>query len=116
MRFALQAVFAALTIAIGFEFYNFAASIQEGGELSRRPPGVDGFLPISSLMSLRLFAATGELHRAHPAGLFIFLAIILMSFVIGKSFCGWLCPVGFLSELLYRARKFIFPSFKTPPS
>src|SRR3989338_2937563 len=116
LRFALQAAFAALTIAIGFEFYDFAASIPEGGPLSLRPPGVDGFLPISSLMSLRLFAATGELHRAHPAGLFIFAAIILMSFFIGKSFCGWLCPVGFLSELLYRARKFICPSFKTPPS
>lgn len=115
-RFALQAVFAALTIAIGFEFYHFAASIQDGGALSRRPPGVDGFLPISSLMSLRLFAATGELHRAHPAGLFIFAAIISMSFVIGKSFCGWLCPVGFLSELLYRAGKFISPSSKAPPS
>lgn len=115
-RFALQAVFAALTIAIGFEFYHFAASIQDGGPLTRRPPGVDGFLPISSLMSLRLFAVTGELHRAHPAGLFIFAAIVLMSFVIGKSFCGWLCPVGFLSELLYRVRKFISPASKAPPS
>ena len=46
-RFALQAGFTALTIAIGFEFYNFAASIQDGGALSRRPPGVDGILPKS---------------------------------------------------------------------
>lgn len=115
-RFALQAVFAALTIAIGFEFYRFAASIQDGGALTRRPPGVDGFLPISSLMSLRLFAVTGDIHPAHPAGLFIFAAIVLMSFAIGKSFCGWLCPVGFLSELLYKARKFFSPSSKAPAS
>lgn len=115
-RFALQAAFTALTISIGFEFYYFTASLQEGGALSPRPPGVDGFLPISSLMSLRLLAISGEVHRAHPAGLFILLAIIAASFVIGKSFCGWLCPFGFLSELLYRARKFFSPSAKPPPA
>ncbi len=114
-RFAIQAVFLALTLSIGYAFFIFVASIQEGGELSRRPPGVDGFLPISSLMSLRLWAVSGEVHRAHPAGLFILLAIIVMSFAIGKSFCGWLCPFGFVSELLYRARKYFSPSFKRPP-
>lgn len=114
-RFALQVVFGALTIAIGLEFHGFVSSIVEGGTLSRRPPGVDGFLPISSLMGLRLLAVSGELHRAHPAGPFILLAIIAVSFVIGKSFCGWLCPLGFLSELLYKARKYLSPSFKPPP-
>ena len=114
-RFAIQAAFLALTLAIGYAFFLFVASIQEGGALSRRQPGVDGFLPISSLMSLRLLAVSGEIHRAHPAGLFILLAIIAMSFVIGKSFCGWLCPFGFVSELLYRARKYLSPSFKHPP-
>ncbi len=114
-RFALQAVFFALTIAIGIAFHQFVSSILAGGELSRRPPGVDGFLPISSLMSLRLFAVTGDIHSAHPAGLFIMLAVLLMSFLIGKSFCGWLCPLGFVSELIYKARKYLTPSFKPPP-
>lgn len=115
-RFAMQLVFLALTLAIGVEFHGFVSSIQEELTLSPRPPGVDGFLPISSLMSLRLFAVSGEVHRAHPAGLFILLAIIAMSFVIGKSFCGWLCPFGFVSELLYKARKSVRPSFKMPPA
>ncbi len=65
-----------------------------------RPAGVEGFLPISSLMSFYLFLTTGEIHPAHPAGLFIFLAILLVSLVFGKSFCSWLCPVGFISELV----------------
>ncbi|MDO8803727.1 MAG: 4Fe-4S binding protein [Elusimicrobiota bacterium] len=116
LRLALQLIFLALILAIGFEFRNFVSSILEGGALSRRPPGVDGFLPISALMNLRLFAFSGELHRAHPAGLFILLAIIAMSFVIGKSFCGWLCPFGLISELLYKARKLASPSLKPPPA
>lgn len=115
-RFFLQAVFLALTIAIGLEFHAFVSSIQGELALSRRPPGVDGFLPISSLMSLRFLALSGEVHRAHPAGLFILLAAITMSFLIGKSFCGWLCPFGFASELLYKARRCVTPSFRPPPA
>ncbi len=116
LRLALQLLFLALIVSIGLEFRGFVSSVLGGGELSRRPPGVDGFLPISSLMSLRLYAVSGELHRAHPSGLFILLAIIAVSFVIGKSFCGWLCPFGFISELLYKARKQAAPSSKLPPA
>jgi polyferredoxin len=52
------------------------------------------------MMSFYLFISTGEIHWAHPAGMFIFSAIILMSLFFGKSFCSWLCPVGFISELI----------------
>ena len=47
-----------------------------------------------------LFLKTGFVHPAHPAGIFIFLSIILMSLVFGKSFCSWLCPIGTISELI----------------
>jgi polyferredoxin len=101
-RFYIQTAFAALCIWIGVEFYQFANYLQSGGTIAfhSRPPGVDGFLPISSLMSFYLFLRTGEIHPAHPAGLFIFLAIILISLVFGKSFCSWLCPIGYVSELI----------------
>ena len=65
-----------------------------------RPPGVEGFLPISALMSFYYFIITGQIHPVHPAGFFILLAILLVSVTFGKSFCSWLCPVGFISELV----------------
>jgi polyferredoxin len=101
-RFIIQILFVLLCIWIGVEFYLFVRYLESGGNTAfySRPPGVDGFLPISSFMSFYLFLMTGEIHWAHPAGVFIFIAIILMSFVIGKSFCSWLCPVGFISEML----------------
>lgn len=101
-RFVIQFLFSALCIWIGVEFYLFIRFLESGGTVSyfSRPPGVDGFLPISSLMSFYYFIVSGNIHHAHPAGMFIFLAIVLMSLVIGKSFCSWLCPIGFLSELL----------------
>ena len=104
IRFAVQTVFALLCIWIGVEFYQFIQYLETNGvaAFTSRPPGVDGFLPISSFMSFYLFLMTGEVHSAHPAGFFIFFAIVLVSIVFGKAFCSWLCPVGFLSELIGR--------------
>jgi len=101
-RFIIQVLFALLCIWIGIEFFFFINYLESGGAAAYtgRPPGVDGFLPISSFMSFYLFLATGQIHSAHPAGFFIFFAIILISLVFGKAFCSWLCPVGFLSELV----------------
>ena len=101
-RFIIQSVFALLCVWIGIDFYRFAHFLETNGaaKFFNRPPGVDGFLPISSMMSLYLFISTGEIHSAHPAGIFIFIAILVMSLVFGKSFCSWLCPVGFISELI----------------
>jgi len=109
-RFYLQSAFTALCVWIGIEFFMFVRYLESNGatEFFRRPPGVDGFLPISSMMSLYYTLISGEIHPAHPAGLFIFLAIVLVSFAFGKAFCSWLCPVGFISELVGDFGKKIF--------
>ena len=117
IRFIVQTLFALLCIWIGIEFYQFAHYLETNGvaAFSSRPPGVDGFLPISSFMSFYLFLVTGNVHAAHPAGFFIFFAIILVSLVFGKSFCSWLCPVGFLSELIGDfGKKFFKKNIKLP--
>ena len=101
-RFWVQAGIALLCIWIGVEFHFFVESL-EGGNPSNvgyRPPGVEGFLPISALMSLYYFFLTGEIHQAHPAGFVILIGIITVSFIFGKAFCSWMCPIGFLSELV----------------
>ena len=110
IRFIVQLLFALLCIWIGVEFYQFTQYLETNGAaaFSSRPPGVDGFLPISSFMSFVLFIRTGNVHTAHPAGFFIFFAIVLVSLVFGKSFCSWLCPVGFISELIGDFGKKIF--------
>jgi len=117
IRFIVQTVFALLCIWIGVEFYQFIHYLESNGAaaFSSRPPGVDGFLPISSFMSFYLFLVKGEIHSAHPAGFFIFFAIILVSLVFGKAFCSWLCPVGFLSELIGDfGKKFFRKDLKLP--
>jgi polyferredoxin len=110
VRFLVQSMFVLLCIWIGIEFYGFMQYLESGGSTPyvKRPPGADGFLPISSLMSFYLFLVTGEIHQAHPAGFFIFFAIILISLVFGKAFCSWLCPIGSLSEMIADVWKKIF--------
>ncbi len=101
-RFYIQSAFALLCVWIGIQFYLFTRFLESNGTAPfyNRPPGVDGFLPISSMMSFYYFISTGQIIHSHPAGLFIFAAIVLLSLVFGKAFCSWLCPVGFLSELI----------------
>ncbi|RKX26702.1 MAG: ferredoxin [Candidatus Zixiibacteriota bacterium] len=102
IRLVVQVGFALLCVWIGIEFHFFVEYMASGGtgSTSYRPPGVEGFLPISSLMNLYYFLLTGNIHAAHPAGLFILLGVVVVSLVFGKSFCSWLCPVGLISETL----------------
>lgn len=102
IRFTVQVTFALLCIWIGIEFSQFISCLESSGTVAfhQRPPGVEGFLPISALMSVFYFVQTGQIHDVHPAGFFIFLAILGVSFTFGKVFCSWMCPIGFLSELV----------------
>ena len=66
-----------------------------------RPTGVDGFLPIGGLASLKLLLTTGQFDTLHPAALVLLSTFLLMSLAAKKSFCSWICPVGTLSEAVW---------------
>jgi polyferredoxin len=102
IRFAVQTAFALLCLWIGIEFSQFIKYLETEGHAGSfsRPPGVEGFLPISALMNVVYFFRTGNINDVHPAGFFIFAAIVGVSLLFGKSFCSWLCPVGFISEMV----------------
>src|SRR5690349_4837095 len=117
LRRAFQLAFLALNVWIAVEFYWFVRYYETGGRtiFASRPPGVEGWLPIASLMNLKVFLATGELPRLHPAGMFLLLAFVTMSWLLRKSFCSWLCPVGTISEYLWRLGKQTFGrNFRVP--
>lgn len=103
-RFAVQASFAVLCLWIGWQFAGFVRHFRTFGlePYVERPAGVEGFLPISALMSVKHWFATGEVHPVHPAGLILFVVFVGLSLAVKKAFCSWICPVGFLSEWLGR--------------
>ena len=100
IRTIVQCCFMFWVIGIGIRFGLFVNSVESGAAapLVSRPPGVEGFLPIGALTSLKYWLLSGTVHPVHPAALVIFLAILLMSLLAKKSFCSWLCPVGTISE------------------
>ncbi len=110
LRSAVQLGFVLLCIWIGIEFWLFMRWGLSGAAepFFNRPPGAEGFLPISALMSLKYWIQTGIINEIHPAGLFIFLAIVGAGLLLKKAFCSWMCPVGTLSEGLWMLGKKIF--------
>jgi polyferredoxin len=110
VRLAVQVAFALICVWIGIEFHVFVTYLESGGTTTfvNRPPGVEGFLPIASLMSLYHYILTGEIHPVHPAGFFLLVAFITLSFVFGKAFCSWICPIGLLSEYVGNLSEKIF--------
>ena len=110
LRSTFQLTFTLLCVWIGIEFYLFMSWGMSGGARSfvNRPPGVEGSLPISALMSLKHWIEGGILNGIHPASVFILLAIVGVSIVVKKAFCSWLCPVGTLSESLWMLGQKIF--------
>jgi len=91
-----------INLWIGVQFYLFANFIQSGGRLFDvpRPPGVEGWLPIGALISLRSWWETGTINDIHPAGMAIFIVIVVAALLFKKGFCSWICPIGFFSEIL----------------
>jgi polyferredoxin len=108
LRHAVQAGALVVILEIGWQFVRFVHGLETGALGAARPPGVEGFLPIAALMSLRHLVATGEVHPVHPAGLVIFLAILATGLLLKKAFCSWLCPIGTLEEALARLSRRIF--------
>jgi len=66
-------------------------------------------------MNLKYFLATLEAPKLHPAALFLLVASLAVSFLLRKSFCSWLCPVGTLSEWAWKAGRRLTGRDLAPP-
>jgi polyferredoxin len=110
IRRVVQIAFFALNVWIAAQFWLFVRFYESGGasRWAERPAGVEGWLPIASLMNLKVWILTGKVPPVHPAGMFILIAFLAISWLLRKSFCGWLCPVGTLSEWLWTLGKNTF--------
>ena len=63
----------------------------------------------------KYFLLTGRVPAIHPAAMVLFIAFMLMSLLLKKAFCSWLCPVGTLSEHLWKLGRRIFSRNLHPP-
>ena len=108
-RKIVQYLFLAVTFLIGVQFSIFVGQLEKGVlPTMMRPPGIEAFLPISSLISFKYWLLTGIFNPIHPSGLIIFLVILSTAILLKRGFCSWVCPIGLLTEYLNRLHRFIF--------
>ncbi|MGA9671567.1 MAG: 4Fe-4S binding protein [Terracidiphilus sp.] len=110
IRRGVQIAFLALNAWVGVQFILWVRYFESQGSSAYvgRPAGVDGWLPIAGLMNMRYFLATGHVPGIHPSAMVLFCVFLLASLLVKKSFCSWLCPVGTVSEYLWKfGRKLI---------
>ncbi len=109
LRNWIQLAVLMLTLGLGLQFYLFVQQVAGGGDITlSRPGGVEGFLPIGALMGWKHFIITGEWDVTHPAAMVILAFAGILSFLCRKSFCSWFCPVGTLSEGLWKTGERLF--------
>ena len=104
LRWSVQIAFIIVVLVIGWQFYTFVKYCESGGKgfYMPRPPGVESFLPISALMGTKYFFGTGKINPIHPAGFVIFGTLLLTAIFYRRGFCGWICPIGLISEWEWR--------------
>ena len=67
-------------------------------------PGAVGACPLGALQNS--LSASGK-----TAGFYVFGILMLYGLILGRTVCGWLCPLGLIQELLHK-----IPTFKIPKS
>ena len=108
-RKLIQYLFLATVVLIGIKFTIFVNQLENGMlPTVTRPPGIEAFLPISSLISLKYWLLTGIFNPIHPSGLIIFLMALVTAVLLKRGFCSWVCPFGLLTEYLNRLHKLVF--------
>jgi ferredoxin len=109
VRLLVQGLFATASILIGLQLARFYLAAKAGDlPLPTRPPGVEAYLPISGLMGILDWMYQGTLNLIHPAATVLILVALATAFFVRKGFCSWVCPVGFLSEIVARFGRWSF--------
>ena len=116
LRQTVQIAFTLFCLYAGWQFYHFHQwAIGASAIYVARPPSVEAFLPIGALVSFKRLILIHQYDPIHPAGLTIFLAILCLGLLLRKGFCGWICPVGFASNLAERVGRHFKVTLIPPP-
>ncbi|AJE04529.1 4Fe-4S binding protein [Geobacter pickeringii] len=117
LRIATQWAFLFFQIYLGVRLFLFVRHFRSGGAVPFVPrgEGVEGFLPIAGLLGVRDWFQSGSINPVHPASVLLFVTVVAVSLLLKRSFCSWVCPVGTLSELLWKRGFVLFRRNVRPP-
>jgi polyferredoxin len=65
--------------------------------------------PLGGVVSIYQYAATGSLvQRVHESAFVLMMLGFALAVLVGPAFCGWVCPMGTVQELVSRIGRRIF--------
>ena len=96
VRSGVQFAFLLFLLFVGVQFYLFTLHFDSYGATPyvERPPAVEGFLPISALVGLKVWTLLGEFDQIHPAGLLLFTFIIASGLFLEDYFVAGCVPLA----------------------
>jgi polyferredoxin len=69
-------------------------------------PSTDALCPFGAVETLWSFVTTGSfVQMTHPSNLVMGIALAVSALLAGAAFCGWICPLGALQDLLSGLRR-----------
>src|ERR1019366_1420174 len=99
LRRLSQTLFLGLFLVLLYKT-EFRGSLLAGGLEFRPPYPVRAFLETDPLIAIANALATHALYR----GLLWSLAILIPTLLLGRFFCGWICPLGTLNHMVGNIR------------
>lgn len=102
LRSLIQIIFLLLSLQIIYHFITFLQLALQGSDTVARPAAIDAFLPISGLFGAAAWLKGGGINPVHPAAVVIFVTVVILSWLLRRSFCSWVCPIGTISEWLWK--------------
>ncbi len=80
------------------------------GEPSGRTSNLHTICPFGGLANIYTYlSGDGYVEKLHPAVFVMLLGLVIGLVLTGKSFCGWICPLGSVQEALNAIGRRIWP-------
>jgi polyferredoxin len=96
LRRLIQLSFAAFIVFVSVQHATAGA---ESGNLTA---SAEAYCPFGGLETLYQFFASGGsfISHTHLSNLVLLVAVLLTALLLRSAFCGWICPLGFLQDLV----------------
>ena len=76
-------------------------------------PAPESYCPFGGLETLYRYIVSGgrTIPHTHLSNLVLLLAVLVTGFLLRSAFCGWICPLGFIQEMVNAVSRFLQKHF-----